>query len=201
MKNKEYRELQVSSSQLVFIFLGILILCIVIFLLGVSVGKKQVQLIGESRLAAKKEVTEPTGKVIKEELASLQKVKEETKKAEPSEAVKQEPPKEEAKKGQAQTEVQKAQSIEAKKAEPSTEKKILFCIQVGAPSTKGAAQAIAKDFQRLGYQVVVLDPFPSDKKSYFRVRVGAFSTRQEAEAIRTKMESATKKAGYFIVRY
>jgi cell division septation protein DedD len=187
MKNKEYRELQVSSSQLVFIFLGMLILCVVIFLLGVSVGKKQAQLSGESRLAAKKEVTEPTGKVIKEELASLQKAKEQTKKVELSETAKQEPPKVEVKIKQPPAEVKKAQVP-------------LYYVQVGAPTNKEAALAIAKNFQKLGYQVVVLDPFPSDKKSYFRVRVGGFSARQEAEAAKTKMESGTKKAGYFIIK-
>jgi len=43
-KNKEFRELQFSSTQLVFVFLAILVLGVFIFLLGVSVGKKQGQL-------------------------------------------------------------------------------------------------------------------------------------------------------------
>ncbi len=46
MRNKDYRELQISSSILIFIFLGIIIVGIVIFLLGVSVGKKQAQVSG-----------------------------------------------------------------------------------------------------------------------------------------------------------
>ena len=41
MSNKDYRELQISSSQLVIIFLAIIILGVIIFLLGISVGKKQ----------------------------------------------------------------------------------------------------------------------------------------------------------------
>ena len=44
MTNKDYRELQLSSSQLVLIFIAILALGVVIFLLGVSVGKKQAQI-------------------------------------------------------------------------------------------------------------------------------------------------------------
>ena len=44
MKNKDFREIQVSSSLLVVIFLGVLALGVFIFLLGVSVGKKQVRL-------------------------------------------------------------------------------------------------------------------------------------------------------------
>lgn len=43
MKNREFRELQVSSTQLAVIFFGILIIGVVIFLLGVSVGKKNAQ--------------------------------------------------------------------------------------------------------------------------------------------------------------
>ena len=41
MKDREYRELQLSSSLLIFIFLVIIVLGIAIFILGVSVGKKQ----------------------------------------------------------------------------------------------------------------------------------------------------------------
>jgi DedD protein len=43
-KDKPFRELQFSSAQLVVVFLGILILGVFIFLLGISVGKKQNQL-------------------------------------------------------------------------------------------------------------------------------------------------------------
>lgn len=47
-KNKEFRELQFSSTQLVFVFLAILVLGVFIFLLGISVGKKQGQLSAEA---------------------------------------------------------------------------------------------------------------------------------------------------------
>jgi cell division septation protein DedD len=43
-KDKPFRELQFSSTQLVVVFLGILVLGVFIFLLGISVGKKQGQL-------------------------------------------------------------------------------------------------------------------------------------------------------------
>ena len=48
MKNREFRELQVSSTQLAIIFFGILIIGVVIFLLGVSVGKKHAQAASKS---------------------------------------------------------------------------------------------------------------------------------------------------------
>lgn len=52
-RNREVRELQFSSSQLIVLFLAILILGIFIFLLGVSVGKKQTRLTQEANLARK----------------------------------------------------------------------------------------------------------------------------------------------------
>jgi hypothetical protein len=106
MKNKDFRELQISSSILVFIFVGILGLGVFIFLLGVSVGKKQVQIAAESGTAPKiiteqvkappKATPEPVAtaqadadkKLIDNELASQQKalknVKEEISRQHPS---------------------------------------------------------------------------------------------------------------------
>lgn len=49
-KNREVRELQFSSTQLIILFLAILVLGIFIFLLGVSVGKKQTRLTQEASL-------------------------------------------------------------------------------------------------------------------------------------------------------
>ncbi len=43
-KDKPFRELQFSSAQLIIVFLAILVLGVFIFLLGISVGKKQAQL-------------------------------------------------------------------------------------------------------------------------------------------------------------
>ena len=45
MSSKDYRELQLSSSQLVIIFLAIIILGVIIFLLGISVGKKRTEIV------------------------------------------------------------------------------------------------------------------------------------------------------------
>ena len=53
MRNKDYRELQISSSQLVVIFLSIIVLGIVIFLLGVSVGKKHAQIAAKTQIPEK----------------------------------------------------------------------------------------------------------------------------------------------------
>jgi len=49
-KTREVRELQFSSTQLIVLFMAILILGVFIFLLGVSVGKKQAKLTQEANL-------------------------------------------------------------------------------------------------------------------------------------------------------
>ncbi|MFQ6081980.1 MAG: SPOR domain-containing protein [Candidatus Aminicenantia bacterium] len=44
MSEKEYREIQLSPSQLTLLLLGLIGLGVIIFLLGISVGKKQTQI-------------------------------------------------------------------------------------------------------------------------------------------------------------
>ena len=52
---KDYREVQVSTTILVFIILGIIILGTVIFFMGVQVGKKQSELATQSLMATRTE--------------------------------------------------------------------------------------------------------------------------------------------------
>ncbi len=176
MKNKDYREVQLTSSQLVFIFLGILILGVVIFLLGVSVGKKQAQIARESELPAQAKLDQAKDKeimpstkpkdAIGKELASHQKVKAKT-----------------------------------QKKTPAAGKKGLFYIQVGAFNNRVPASAFAEEFKKKGYTALVLDPFPSDRKTVFRVRIGGYETREEAEEVNRQLKSESKKKrDYFVVK-
>lgn len=177
MKSKDYREIQLSSSHLVFIFIGILILGVVIFLLGVSVGKKQAQIAQESGISAqakieevkKKSITPPqeSQDVISKELASHQKIKE-----------------------------------ESQRQKPAEEKENLYYIQVGAFKNKNAAHSLADSYRNRGHPAVVLDPFPSDKIPFYRVRIGGFPTREEAESHRQNLAQSEEKkqSDYLIVR-
>lgn len=176
MKNRDYRELQLSSSQLFFIFLAILILGVVIFLLGVSVGKKQAQIMKGVQIAAKKKA-EPAGdqtsppaeeskESISKELASLQKATEET---------------------------QKQPTVSGERT--------LFYVQVGAFNRREIALSFADTFNQRGYPAIVLDPFPSDRREIFRVRIGGYATREEAAEVRTKLQTETSRTtDYFIIR-
>lgn len=176
MKNKDFREIQLTSAQLVFIFLAILILGVVIFLLGVSVGKKQAQIIKESEVTtqakldqAKDKAALPSSKpkdTISKELATHQKLKAKT-----------------------------------QKKSPKTGKRELYYIQVGAFYKREAAVSFAEEFKKKGYPALVLDPFPSDRRKMFRVRIGGFETKEEAEEVnhQLKLESKKKK-DYFIIK-
>jgi len=180
MRNKDYRELQVSSSQLVLLFLGIIILGIVIFLLGISVGKKQAQIVKSSQIAphnitenVKQEkpapVKEPEDSISKE-LASHEKAKKELEKPAPPQPLK---------------------------------KQNLYYVQVGAFKIKESALSLAQRLKDNGYSSIVLDPFPNDKKDIYRIRIGGFETKEQAEVIKAKLAKSEgkKKSDYFIVRY
>jgi len=206
MKSREFREIQVSSTQLAVIFLGILVIGIVIFLLGVSVGKKHAQVAQKANIIAQKEPEQ-----VKEKLVALPQVKptqetvgEPADKPAPTESTPAKTtfvPKKTAEK--LAIEPQPAES----KAQPqvgqpaSTEKKNLFYVQVGALAERQAAQDTAQKYRNMGYPVVVMEPQISDKKPVFRVRIGGFTTREQAEATREKLSSgAGRRTDFFIVR-
>jgi len=209
-KNKEFRELQFSSTQLVFVFLAILVLGVFIFLLGVSVGKKQGQLSAEMGASGGLK-TEPivqkaavpsvvSGDDIQKELRSHQEAKPEASKAEIKPAptdVKTAP-----KTGTPSTKEKAAElkppagkAVEAKK--PG-----VYSVQVGAFGDKEAATAFAKKLEKEGFPALVADPLPADKKPIFRVRIGPFDSREEADASRTKLADILKKkkTDFFIIR-
>jgi len=176
MSNKEFRELQLSSSQLVFIFLSIIILGIVIFLLGVSTGKKHAEIAKANELPAEtltQPVTQEKPQPVDEAQTSIsQEISSHEQAAE--------------KKPAAQSE-----------SKPQTNK---FYIQVGAFNDKQSASTFAERFRGRGYPVHIFDPLPTDRKPVFRVRLGGFSTRGEAESAREKLTPGQKN-DYFIVQY
>lgn len=179
MRSKDYRELQLSSSLLVFIFLAILVLGVVIFLLGVSVGKKQAQIVAEADIPAEKEVTQVEKKEPGEK-------KEPATPQEPKDLISQEL----ASHQQYQEETQKQKPIPID----------LYYIQVGAFNKKEAAVSFAEQFKKEGYPTIVLEPYTSDKRPVYRVRIGGFSSKEEAEAMKEKLTTSKKKKDFFIIK-
>jgi len=176
MADRDYRELQLSSSQLVLIFLAIIILGIVIFLLGVSVGKKQAQILKESQIVADVATEEAKGEkpvLLSEQADSISK----------------------------ELESHKKTQEEAPKKTPPTTGQNRYYIQIGAFKDRDAAFQFAGTFEKKGYKPVVFDPFPTDRNRVYRVRLGGYDTREQAEKARQELIRSEKKSDSFIVRY
>lgn len=213
MKTRQIRELQVSSSQLALIFLAILAIAIVIFLLGVSIGKKY----SEDQLKDRKEkVTAlPEAKVLSEETPgekksepSLVAEKITLPEAKPSPVQKVEPEQIKPAEIPPFKKAEKAEKTEARPlAKVTAEPKItqpgpeVYFVQIAAFSRKEASQPLIQELRKAGYQTVVLDPLPTDKKPLYRVRIGPFTSKAEAEAAKNRVKAlipAASKA--FLVR-
>lgn len=206
MTSREFREIQVSSTQLAIIFLGILVIGVVIFLLGVSVGKKHAQVALKANVIAQKEPEQ-----VKEKIVTLPQVKPGQEAA--AEAAEKRTPTEST---PAKTGFIPKKSVEKPKVEPqpveskaqapavpqaSGEIKDLFYVQVGALAERKAAQDTAEKYRKMGYTVVVMEPQTTDKKPVFRVRIGGFQTREQAERARERLSSAVgRPTDFFIVR-
>jgi cell division septation protein DedD len=202
MKNREFREIQVSSTQLAIIFLGILVIGVVIFLLGVSVGKKHAQAAQRANVIAQKEPEQ-----VKEKLVTLPQAKptpetlgeevEKTPLAESTPAKTTFVPKAPAEKPSGTTSPPESKPL----PQAPAEKKGLFYVQVGALAERQAAQDTAQKYRSMGYPVIVMEPQITDKKPVYRVRIGGFATREQAEAAREKLSSAAgRRTDFFIVR-
>jgi cell division septation protein DedD len=194
MSNKDYRELQLSSSQLILIFIAILVLGIVVFLLGVSVGKKQGKIVEETQLAEKpaeqiieqkpipqKESGDPISKELEShKKAGEDKVQQEKVKAEPTVKPK----------------------VESSKPTTSSPNQNVYWIQVGAYSNKQNANTLAEEYKKKGYKAIILEPSPTDRRKLSRVRLGGYATRAQAEKARDELaqQENKKQSDYLIIR-
>lgn len=211
MANKDFREIQVSSSLLVVIFLGVLALGVFIFLLGVSVGKRQVAAAAPTQVVTQ-QIPEP--------------VKEPPVKPAPSETTSDimgtpaagstPAPAQDAapagnpapKTGLKETAADKPSAPAAKP--PAETKKApvaapsgsgLYYVQVAAYTEKAQAQAAADKYRKQGYTAVVSEPKPNDTKTWYRVRLGGYTSRDRAVSLLAKLNTAAgKKTDFRVVQ-
>jgi len=207
MKNKDYRELQISSSVLIFIFLGIIIVGIVIFLLGVSVGKKQAEMAGTpvSPQDRFEEVIAEQPKPVAEEKDSI------GQELEGHETVQQQ--------GQEKTEIvtqpqvkttQPAQkkppapkpSSTPAKQKASTPSARQYYLQIGAFRSQDSAESVVDKYKSMGFPGQVIVPSNSASRQLFRVVIGGYNTRAEAQQAKSMLiETEGQKADdYFIIQ-
>ncbi len=201
MKNNNFREIQVSSSLLVVIFLGVLALGVFIFLLGVSVGKKQsgaapTQIVTQQ---IPEPVKEPPVKPTQEETGSTAAADPGAMAAAPvsTPAVEAPAPK------PAAMETTAAPKPAASKPAAEVKKPAagLYYVQVAAFTDRAQAQAAADRYKKQGYAAVVASPRPADTKTWYRVRLGGYASRDRAVDLLAKLNAAAgKKTDFRIVQ-
>ena len=178
MKNKDFREIQVSSSLLVVIFLGVLALGVFIFLLGVSVGKKQVQFSSPTRIVTQ-QIPEPVKEPPVELTAS-----------ESQPAMGEAASKPRAQEPAVKPAAEKSKFVPKKAPAGGSG---LYYVQIAAFAEKAPAQALADKYKKQGYTAFVADPRPADTKTWYRVRLGGFSSREPAVALLDRLNAEAKK--------
>lgn len=199
MKNKDFREIQVSSSLLVVIFLGVLALGVFIFLLGVSVGKKQVGAGAPTQIVTQQipePVKEPPVKPTPSETAS------DAANLLPGAGASQSAAGDPAAKPPAKEPiVDKApakKTVELKRTAPAA--RGLYYVQVLAVADRAQAQAAADGYRKQGYTAVIADP-PAGEKNY-KVRLGGYATKDRATELLKKLNAAAgKRTDYWVVQY
>jgi len=199
MKNKDYREIQVSSTLLVVIFLGVLALGVFIFLLGVSVGKRQSAVSAPTQVVTQ-QIPEPVKEPPVKPTAAETQSGEAGPGANPG-SLTPDPglsaPKTPAKETVAGKTPGK-KTVETKTAAPAT--RGLYYVQVLAVADRAQAQAAADRYRKQGYTAVIADP-PAGEKNY-KVRLGGYATRDRAADLLNKLNAAAgKKTDYWVVQY
>jgi cell division septation protein DedD len=223
---KPSRELQFSTHQLIGVFLGILALGIFVFLLGVSIGKKQTLLAaaGGVALGPKTETAAPKipvsgettpGDIQKELDAHARTAAPQTapSKFEPSplETPANKPADKPALKPVDKPVGKPAAAVPDKapaKTEPAVKKPAPaeaaggWFVQVAAVADQPGAAAFADKLKKDGYPALLVEPSAKDKKSIYRVRVGPYDTKGQADEAKNKLTEAMKKKknDYFLVK-
>lgn len=190
MANKEFREIQVSSTLLVVIFLGVLALGVFIFLLGVSVGKNQARLSAPTQVVTQ-QIPEPVRETPVAPTAA------EKEAGAPAASVGGAA----APKTKAKDPATKAPSeTSAAAAKKTAASGPLYYVQVAAFNDRSLAEALAETFRKQGYPVIIA-PRPTSTRTWYRVRLGGYADRDRAADLLDKLNAAAgKKTDYQVVR-
>lgn len=203
---KQFRELKFTSTQLVIVFLAILALSVFIFILGISVGKKQVELtadagtIGATRtetLAQKQALpVEPPTTTSAPQQPQAQPTQT------PPSQVQANPPEAKTKASAEKKVEEKAVPSKKTAGQAALPETGAYYVQAGAMADKAAAAATAKNIENLGFPAQVFEPLATDKKTIYRIRVGPYETREKATAALARIAAALKKnkTDFFVVK-
>lgn len=186
-----FHEIQLSGKQLVFLFMATTVVSVVIFLLGVVVGR---------RVPAETIVADATGttlETIAPDQAPVPGAGQPA--AEPPTPV-QEEPDQFSYHQRLQQAAPPVEDVQAPPAAPPARETPApappsaaptggaWFAQIGAYRTRAAADGIVARLKRGNFPALVLPPTPGSPSATFRVRVGPYRERREAEAIAGRLE-------------
>jgi cell division septation protein DedD len=214
--SRDYREIQVSTSILVFIILGILILGTVIFFIGVQVGKKQADLMSQTVIAQKTlEKLSPSTTLPPQEeqvaaassslLTATQPGSESQKPgsgtAKESSSIAATGTQDTATPSETRTPASTTTSTSQKATSTTKSSSVNYFIQVGAFNDRSSARLAAERYRKQGYTAVVKEPFAKDRKPLYRIWLGSYRTREEAQKVLNELVSkSVRNPGFFIIQ-
>lgn len=203
---RDYREVQVSSTALVVIILGIILLGAVIFFIGVQVGKKQADLVLKTMTAQKAEETISPPVAVppaEEKNAAIESQPAETSIEPPGPTQTQTSarPAEQPTSKQVTSPTTSPSKPAATTPRPVATASGTFFIQVGAFNDQPSARLEAEKYRKQGYTAVVKEPFARDRKPLYRVWLGGYKSREEAKkALAELVSRSARNPGFFIVQ-
>jgi cell division protein FtsN len=179
MTDREYREIQLSTKQVVFLGISVIVMAVVIFLLGVAVGRDVrgtdvpvSAAMGTETLVPDEPPVQPAQELSYHDLL-----------AGPAGAGTTTAPPDIPPPDPVPTPVVEAPPPPAP-ASPTTGD---WFLQVGAFSGRQAADGLVANLKKLEVPAFVLVPGAGAADRLFRVRVGPYGTQADAEAVRVRL--------------
>lgn len=169
-----YHEIRLEHKQLAIVFFVAVSFGVVLFLLGVWVGRKNPPL-----------TESPTETIEQVESASPKPAEEKTS---PPTFFEKRPAGERPADDSSESAAAAAPPTSTSAQAPAKPKGHVFTLQAGAFSTEENAKKAAMDLEKAGYAITVAAPDPKDKKKLYRVLVGEFASREEALAAKKRLE-------------
>jgi len=172
-----YHEIRLELKQILLIFLIAAGISIVLFLLGVMVGRNSMAEAGAGTGAApvekvSAETPKPVGGEGGPSFFDDKSKTGRTAEIPPTKTI--EPPPSDASKPPEAPAPKKAGRV--------------FSLQSGAFSTEENAKKRAMELEKAGYPITIMPPAAADKKKLYRVLVGEFESRDDALAAKTRLE-------------
>lgn len=182
MTDREFREIQLNRKQLVFLFISAVVVAVVIFLLGVAVGRdvRGTAMDGMAASAGSTDMVVPIDPQAQpvQDLAYHDLL---TGSGSGTPAPTTGPP---------PTPPVETAPVPPPAAEPAATPPAAtgdWFLQVGAYSARQAADGVMANLKKLDVPAFVLVPTAGSPDRLFRVRVGPYATRDEADGVRTRL--------------